>query len=374
MLAAQPNFSSGTRTSPSPTQPASADRAQSREDAVLDGVLGTSSDPSSVLTSLYKNHEAGWRLRVSEPAGARRSKRSGAGQGGRLTVASLSTLLFQHGFVDTRVESHRGVLRATATRGSALPPAERPQRVSVVMPVYNERQTFKTVLQELLEKSVPMTEFEIIVVESNSSDGTREEVLALADDPRVTVILEDRAQGKGHAVRAGLARATGDIVLIQDADDEYDMGDYENLLEPLRTFRASFVLGSRNSHQGHWGMRHFDSQEHMSWMMNLGHLVFLALFNVVYAQRLRDPFTMYKVFRRDCLTDVHLECNRFDFDWELTAKLIRAGHEPLEVPVSYHSRSFADGKKITLVRDPITWIRACFKYRFGSIFDRPFGG
>ena len=103
--------------------------------------------------------------------------------------------------------------------------------------------------------------------------------------------------------------------------------------------------------------------------MNVGHIAFLALFNVVYQQRLRDPFTMYKVFRRDCLHGIPLECNRFDFDWELTAKLVRAGYKPMELPVSYHSRSFGEGKKIRLFRDPLTWVRACFRYRFSRLYS-----
>jgi hypothetical protein len=92
------------------------------------------------------------------------------------------------------------------------------------------------------------------------------------------------------------------------------------------------------------------------------------LFNLVYGQRLKDPFTMYKVFRRDCLTGINLECDRFDFDWELTAKLIRRGHHPIEIPVWYHSRSFSEGKKINLLSDPISWVRACFKYRFTPLY------
>ena len=103
--------------------------------------------------------------------------------------------------------------------------------------------------------------------------------------------------------------------------------------------------------------------------MNLGHLLFTALFNVVYGQRLRDPFTMFKVFRRECISGLRLECNKFDFDWELAGKLVRCGYDPLEIPVNYESRSFAEGKKVTLVRDPITWLRACFKYRFSRLKD-----
>jgi glycosyltransferase involved in cell wall biosynthesis len=343
---------------------------------VLNCTLGTEADPSVLLSSLYDGHQAGWQLTIIEPLvrgkGRGKLRRTAGREDGRFTADSLSTLLFKHGFIDTRVETKSGIITATAIRGSAPPPTARPLRLSVVMPVYNERETFPTVFKELLHKSIPDTEIEILLVESNSTDGTREEAIALADDPRVTLILEDEPKGKGHAVRAGLQKATGDVILFQDADAEYDMGDYEKLLEPIRTFASSFVLGSRKCHDGRRGMRHFEEQQHMSSLMNAGHVAFLGLFNAVYGQRLKDPFTMYKVFRRDCVTDVILECDRFDFDWELTAKLIRRGHVPMEIPVYYRSRSFAEGKKINMIGDPASWIRACFKYRFAPIYrDRP---
>ena len=103
------------------------------------------------------------------------------------------------------------------------------------------------------------------------------------------------------------------------------------------------------------------------WDMNFGHLFFTRLFNVVYGTRLRDPFTMYKVFRRECLSGLTFESNRFDFDWELVGKLVRAGYLPLEIPVNYSSRSFSEGKKVSFWRDPLTWIRACLKYRFQAL-------
>jgi glycosyltransferase involved in cell wall biosynthesis len=339
---------------------------------VLFCTLGREADPSAVLTSLYQSHAAGWRLKIVEPsAPVRRRFSFGSGirrRRGTFTADSLSTLLFKTGFVETRVETKGGMITASSTRGELPPPTHRPLRLSVVLPVYNERETFSKVFDELVNKEIVDAEIEIVLIESNSTDGTREEVLSLPDDPRVNLILEDKPSGKGHAVRAGLARATGDVVLIQDADAEYDMGDYEKLLEPLRTFEASFVLGAREIHEGRRGMRHFEREQHMSQLMNIGHVAFLGLFNTVYGQRLKDPFTMYKVFRRDCLTDIHLECDRFDFDWELTAKLIRRGHHPVEVPVSYHSRSFSEGKKIKLLADPISWVRACFKYRFTPLY------
>ena len=233
------------------------------------------------------------------------------------------------------------------------------------MPVFNEKQTFNEVIGPLLKKEIPDLDLEIVIVESNSTDGTREEVRKVESHPRVKVIWQERPRGKGNGVRAGLAQVTGDFVLIQDADLEYDLDDYEMLLEPLRTFREAFVLGIRHGRDGgSWKVRHFTDQVLLGQWMNFGHVLFTTLFNVVYGQRLRDPFTMYKLFRRECLSGLELECNRFDFDWELAGKLVRCGYRPLEIPVNYTSRSFAEGKKVTLVRDPMTWLRACFKYRF----------
>jgi len=114
-------------------------------------------------------------------------------------------------------------------------------------------------------------------------------------------------------------------------------------------------------------MRHFTDNVMLSQVMNFGHLFFTALFNLVYGTRLKDPFTMFKVFRRDCLFNLTFESNRFDFDWELVGKLVRAGYAPLEIPVNYASRSFSEGKKVSFFRDPFTYFRACFKYRFTSL-------
>ena len=252
-----------------------------------------------------------------------------------------------------------------ARRAPVDPPAKRRHRLSVIVPVFNERATFDQLITQLTRKQIDDCDLEIIVVESNSTDGTRDLVKQIEGHPRVTVIYEERPRGKGHAVRRGLRQATGDFILIQDADLEYDLNDYDTLLEPLRTGRVAFVLGARHGMDGKtWKMRHFTDQVFISQVMNFGHLFFTALFNTVYGQRLRDPFTMYKVFRRDCLHGLTFESNRFDFDWELVGKLVRSGYTPLEIPVNYSSRSFAEGKKVSILRDPFTYVRACFKYRF----------
>ena len=314
-------------------------------------------------------------LRISHPGAraegpARKWPRASATRAERTLPDLVATALFRAGFVDPRlVPDHHGGYDVLARRGAAEPPTRRRHLLSVVMPVYNEVGTFGEVAKALLAKEISGVDIEVIIVESNSTDGSRDAVKAVMDHPRVTAIFEERPKGKGHAVRAGLAEARGDFVLIQDADLEYSLDDYDELLEPLRTFEASFVLGARSSPAGTWGMRHFDTQVLVSRLMNVGHVGFLALFNAVYRQKLADPFTMYKVFRRDCIFGMRLECDRFDFDWELTAKLIRAGYTPLEKPVAYASRSFSQGKKVRLVGDPWSWIVACARYRFAPLHE-----
>lgn len=235
--------------------------------------------------------------------------------------------------------------------------------LSVVVPIYNEAATVRTALDAILAKQIPGWRLEIILVESNSTDGTREIVVGYKTHPRVKIILEDRPRGKGHAVRAGFVQATGDVILIQDADLEYDLDDYDVLLAPLATGRQSFVLGSRHG-AGGWAIRKFSDQPLQAVVLNLAHWGFTLLINVSLGIWLRDPFTMYKVFRRDCLYGLSFECNRFDFDWELLIKLIRKGHRPIEIPISYKSRSFKEGKKISMFRDPLTWLWALVKCRF----------
>lgn len=234
------------------------------------------------------------------------------------------------------------------------------------MPIYNEVATVRTALDAILAKEVPGWTLEIILVESNSTDGTRDIVVGYRSHPRVKLLLEDRPRGKGHAVRTGFAAATGDVILIQDADLEYDLHDYDVLLAPLAAGRQSFVLGSRHG-EGGWAIRKFSDQPLQALLLNGAHWGFTFLINVTLGVWLRDPFTMYKVFRRDCLEGLTFECNRFDFDWELLIKLIRRGHRPIEIPISYRSRSFKEGKKISMFRDPITWLWALARFRFSRL-------
>ena len=244
---------------------------------------------------------------------------------------------------------------------SEVPAATPATTLSVVLPVYNEAKTIATVLDAVLNVQLDNIGLQLVIVESNSTDGTRAVVQLYEGDPRVTVVLQDHARGKGAAVREGFEHATGDIILIQDGDLEYRVSDYPLLLAPILSGEASFVLGSR--HVRGRPMRDFASARATSRVLNVAHWGFTFLFNTVYRVKLRDPFTMYKVFRRECIEGVEFESNRFDFDWELVAKLIRLGYKPLEVPVWYHSRDFDSGKKVRMIRDPLTWIVALVKFR-----------
>lgn len=240
--------------------------------------------------------------------------------------------------------------------------------LSILVPVYNEASTFPILMESLLKKELLGVDKEIIIVESNSSDGTRNEVMKFEGRPGIKILLEDRPQGKGHAVRTGLMQASGDIVIIQDGDLEYDINDYDQLLEPLLRYQSAVVLGSR--HSGSWKIRDFRNQPLITFILNSAHLFFAFLINVSCGSKLRDPFTMYKVFRRDCVYGLSFKANRFDFDWELMIKLLRKGYKPLEIPVNYFSRSFKEGKKVRIFWDPLTWIWALIRFRTCKLYER----
>lgn len=240
------------------------------------------------------------------------------------------------------------------------------RKLSVVMPAYNEAQSVRGAIERVLAKKIDSLEIELIIVESGSTDGTREIVCEYEGRHGVMVICQDQPRGKGNAVRAGLQLVSGDYVLIQDADDEYDIEDYDTLIDPLMTGEAAFVLGARHG-GGAWKMRQMQDQRVIGHLLNLGHWFFATLVNVVYGLRLKDPFTMYKVFRVDCLRGLKFECDRFDFDCELLIKLVRKGYRPIEIPVNYRSRSFKEGKKVNAFRDPWTWLLAIVKFRLQKL-------
>jgi len=203
--------------------------------------------------------------------------------------------------------------------------------VSVIVPVYNEDAHVDELLQAIHASPVKK---EIIIVDDGSTDGTREKLRAmpLADD--VTVVFHEKNYGKGAAIRTALQYARGEYVLIQDSDLEYDPQDYPALLRPLEQHQANVVYGVRPDRPER-GLRFF-----------LGAKLLTHLTNLLYGAGIHDEATCYKVFRRSLLAQIDLECRRFEFCPEVTAKLSRMGEKIAEVPVAYNPRSAIEGKKI----------------------------
>jgi glycosyltransferase involved in cell wall biosynthesis len=239
-------------------------------------------------------------------------------------------------------------------------------RLSVLIAAYNEVVTIVPAIEAL--KTVLQTlncEYEIIVVESNSTDGTRELLQKNNQTLGVNLILQDSPRGKGSAIRLAMTHMSGDVFLIYDADAEYLASDIPRLLTPIESGLTSFVLGTR--HEKGRAMRVMDEHRIKPALMNVAHRFFTTLINVSFFVRLTDPFTMYKVFRSDVFFGIELVSNRFDLDWELVCKAIRLGCTPLEVPVFYKSRSFSEGKKVKFFVDPVTWLIALVRFRVAPI-------
>lgn len=235
--------------------------------------------------------------------------------------------------------------------------------LSVIIPVFDEAATVKTVIDSVLGINLEGAQIELIVVESNSRDGSRKIVEEYASHPRVTCIFEDSPQGKGHGIREGLRHASGDVLIIQDADLEYDFEDYHSLVDPILRGREAFILGSRHGGRNHWKLRRF-TKPLLAKVYNIAHVLVTAYINLLFGLRLRDPQTMFKVFRRDCIEGIEFSGNYFNFDYELLLKIVRKGYRPTEIPVNYRSRSHAEGKKIRMWRDAPLGLWTITKLRF----------
>lgn len=247
-------------------------------------------------------------------------------------------------------------------------------KLSILMPVYNERQTIRPILARV--RAAPLKveyerlqddgdndlrsietihlEREIVVVDDGSTDGTRDLLRIEEQKGDIHLIFHERNQGKGAAVRTAIGHATGDILLIQDADLEYDARDYPALLQPILEGKAKVVYGSRFL----GGIR-----KTMLFWHAVGNQFLTLLTNLLYDTTLSDMETCYKVFEAGVIRDMPLRSRRFDFEPEFTAKVLKRGYRIFEVPISYSGREYEEGKKITW-RDGLVALWTLIKYRF----------
>jgi len=225
------------------------------------------------------------------------------------------------------------------------------KKLSIIIPVYNEKETILEVIKRVKEVDIDLSK-EIIIIDDGSTDGTKD---LLKKIKGAKLIFSKVNEGKGASIRKGLKKVTGDIVLIQDADLEYNVNDYRKLIEPIIKNKVGVVYGSRNlikNNRKHSGFLFYTGGILLSWMANL-----------LYGINITDEATCYKVFKTDIIKNIDLQCKRFEFCPEITAKIAKKGINIHEVPISYNPRNSIQGKKIQW-RDGFQAIWVLLKYRF----------
>tara|TARA_Y100000310_G_scaffold342995_1_gene448654 strand:- start:19881 stop:20576 length:696 start_codon:yes stop_codon:yes gene_type:complete len=228
-------------------------------------------------------------------------------------------------------------------------------KLSIIIPVYNEEKSVIQVINKVKNVKLNKVEKEIVVVDDFSTDATKESLEKLKDSS-IKVFFHQKNQGKGAAIRTALKHATGDVILIQDADLEYNPEEYERLLRPIMENRTKVVYGSRlNAIK--------KNLKKMYKLHYLGNFFLTIMTNILYGAKITDMETGYKVFRKEVITNMNLKAKRFDFEPEITAKILKKGYRIIEVPIDFMGRKFNEGKKITW-RDGIKASYYLIKYRF----------
>jgi glycosyltransferase involved in cell wall biosynthesis len=220
------------------------------------------------------------------------------------------------------------------------------------MPVYNEKNTIQEILRQVRSVEIPK---EIIMVDDGSTDGTTEILSGMAKDDAVKILYHDRNRGKGAAIRTGLPHATGELIIIQDADLEYDPRDYPALIQPILEGRAQVVYGSR----------FLGPHKAMLFWHSVANNVLTLITNILYDTTLTDMETCYKLFESEILRGIPINARGFEFEPEITAKVLRRGYRIYEVPISYTGREYDEGKKIKF-RDAVTALFSLIRYRFSD--------
>jgi len=228
-------------------------------------------------------------------------------------------------------------------------------KISIIMPAYNEKQTIAEIIGKVQTVDIGCQK-ELIIVDDASVDGTKDVLKSMIGQPGLRIIFHDQNRGKGAAIRTGLEHVTGEIVLIQDADLEYDPHDYPRLLHPILDGKADVVYGNRF---------HGESHRVLYFWHSVGNRMLTLLCNMLTNLNLNDMEVGYKAFRADVLHRIRLQSDRFGFEPEVTAKVARLGCRVYEVPIAYYGRTYAEGKKITW-RDGIAALWCIVRYR---VFD-----
>lgn len=221
--------------------------------------------------------------------------------------------------------------------------------LSVIIPVYNEKNTINILIEKVQKVDL---EKEIIIVDDYSTDGTRE-ILNNIQDEKIKILYHEYNQGKGAALRTGFKHISGDYVVIQDADLEYDPEEYHVLLEPFLKFDADVVYGSRFK----------GNTRAMFFWHYLGNKFLSFITNILYNTTITDMETCYKMFKKEVIESIKIDSNRFDFEPEITAKVLKRNYKIFEVPISYNGRDYYEGKKITW-RDGFVALYKLIKFKF----------
>jgi len=229
------------------------------------------------------------------------------------------------------------------------------KKISIIIPVYNEKSTIGKILEKIDKVDLGETEKEVILVDDYSTDGSREILRRLEN--KYAVIYHEKNRGKGRAIRSGLEKATGDWVIIQDADLEYDPEDYKKLLAKIQEPDAEAVYGSRRLYSNYF------SDRHSGHIFALGGIFLTWLTNLLYNANITDEPTCYKMFKTDLIKNLNLRCERFEFCPEVTAKIAKRKIKIHEVPINYYPRHKDEGKKINW-RDGLEAIWTLIKYKF----------
>ncbi len=234
-------------------------------------------------------------------------------------------------------------------------------KLSIIIPVFNEEKTIETLLKKVLAVKLGSVKKEVVVIDDASSDKTREVLSKFkVQSSKFKILSHTKNQGKGAAIRSGIKESTGELIIIQDADLEYDPNDYLKLIKPIQQKMAEVVYGTRLKN---YPLSFLDGEKTILPSHLIANRFLTALTNFLYGSNLTDMETCYKLFKRSVLKNITLKSNGFDFEPEITAKILKKGITILEIPIKVKPRSYAEGKKINWI-DGVTAIWTLIKYRF----------